>query len=105
MSSVGYSEMNGQNRGVYQANHPSQPLPPAAASAQGSASPVGGASPLQYNDQVSALHAYQANPDDPTELSFAKGEVLDVVERKGNWWQARKQDGTIGIVPSNYFAN
>lgn len=47
----------------------------------------------------------QANPEDPTELSFTKGEALDVVECKGNWWQARKQDGTIGIVPSNYFAN
>lgn len=45
----------------------------------------------------------QANPQDPNELDFVKGEVVEIVDRKGNWWQARKSDGRIGIIPSNYF--
>lgn len=44
----------------------------------------------------------QANPDDPNELSFAKGETLEIVDRNGNWWQAKKSDGSVGIIPSNY---
>ncbi|KAI9270254.1 hypothetical protein EDC94DRAFT_598580 [Helicostylum pulchrum] len=58
---------------------------------------------IEYREKVQALHAYQANPEDPNELSFAKGEMLDIVDRNGNWWQARKPDGTVGIIPSNYF--
>ncbi|KAI7897688.1 uncharacterized protein BX663DRAFT_527580 [Cokeromyces recurvatus] len=53
---------------------------------------------------VTALHPYTANPEDPNELSFAKDEVLEILNKSGNWWQAKKRDGTIGIVPSNYFA-
>ncbi|CDS14234.1 hypothetical protein LRAMOSA06404 [Lichtheimia ramosa] len=54
---------------------------------------------------ATALHTYQANPEDPSELSFSKGDELEILDRKGNWWQARKQDGATGIVPSNYFSS
>ncbi|KAI9488796.1 hypothetical protein BDB00DRAFT_846604 [Zychaea mexicana] len=60
--------------------------------------------PAEYKERVEALHDYSASTDDPSELSFRKGEILEVVERKGNWWQARKADGSMGIIPSNYFA-
>ncbi|KAI8075898.1 uncharacterized protein B0P05DRAFT_546854 [Gilbertella persicaria] len=54
-------------------------------------------------EQATALHDYQASPEDPNELSFSKHETLEILDKRGNWWQARKQDGTTGIVPSNYF--
>jgi SHO1 osmosensor len=44
----------------------------------------------------------KASVQDPNELSFDKGEILEIVDRKGNWWQARKNNGAIGIIPSNY---
>jgi hypothetical protein len=63
-----------------------------------------------------------ADPDDPNEISFSKGEVLEVVNKTGKWWQAKKENGTSGsmwppflpilmpvysylrvVVPSNYF--
>jgi len=34
--------------------------------------------------------------DDPNEISFAKGELLDIVDKQGKWWQAKKSDGTVG---------
>ena len=40
--------------------------------------------------------------DDPNEITFAKGEVLEIVDKQGKWWQARKSDGTVG---SEYLIN
>jgi hypothetical protein len=37
-----------------------------------------------------------ASADDPNELSFQKGELMDIVDNSGKWWQAKKADGTTG---------
>jgi hypothetical protein len=42
-----------------------------------------------------------ASSEDPTELSFRKGEVLDILTKSDLWWEARKADGTRGstLIP------
>ncbi|KAI9000182.1 hypothetical protein BC832DRAFT_562690 [Gaertneriomyces semiglobifer] len=58
--------------------------------------------------RATAMFQYEANPEDPTEVSFSKGDVLEVLNNKGKWWQVRltKPDGTVvtGIAPSNYLS-
>ncbi|KAG5716470.1 Protein SSU81 [Termitomyces sp. T112] len=52
--------------------------------------------------KAKALYPYTASADDPSEVSFAKGDILDIVDKNGKWWHTRKPDGKMGIVPSNY---
>lgn len=49
-----------------------------------------------------ALFDYTASASDAYELTFTKGEVLEVIDNSGKWWEAIKSDGTKGIAPSNY---
>jgi len=56
--------------------------------------------PLSIISPVFTPFADTASPDDPTEISFTKGEVLDITDKQGKWWQARKVDGTMGSKPS-----
>ncbi|KAH9964136.1 hypothetical protein BC827DRAFT_1265948 [Russula dissimulans] len=43
-----------------------------------------------------------ASLDDPNMISSSKGEILEIIDKNGKRWQAGKEDGTIGIAPSNY---
>ncbi|QRV80291.1 high osmolarity signaling protein SHO1 [Ceratobasidium sp. AG-Ba] len=58
-----------------------------------------------YAYKARALYAYTASPDDPAEISFTKGEILDIVDNNGKWWQARKENGTTGTSRKPLFAN
>ncbi|KAJ2753043.1 Transmembrane osmosensor [Coemansia aciculifera] len=51
-----------------------------------------------------ALYPYDANPDDPNEVSITKEEIMLVIDDSGKWWQVKKEDGSVGIAPSNYLA-
>lgn len=81
---------------------------------------------LQRKPVVSRARArfdYVASPDDPSELSFKRGEIgivpsnfvrscdrkLDsrcqakaVLDDSGKWWEVRKACGWEGLAPSNY---
>ncbi|KAI8096503.1 uncharacterized protein BX664DRAFT_324146 [Halteromyces radiatus] len=88
-----------QDKTAYEGGAPPANQSPALTHPSMATSPV-----LEYSERVEALHEYRANPEDPSELSFERGDILEIVDRRGNWWQARKADGTTGIIPSNYFA-
>ncbi|KAH8995954.1 hypothetical protein EDB92DRAFT_109361 [Lactarius akahatsu] len=52
--------------------------------------------------KATALYAYTASPDHPNDISFSEGEILNIIEMDGDWWEVRKEDGTLGTAPSNF---
>ncbi|KAJ6496107.1 hypothetical protein C8R45DRAFT_985009 [Mycena sanguinolenta] len=80
----------------------SPPPPPPIPAAQSSKSDGDAGTEEEVLPRARALHAYKGSPDDPNELSFSKGEILEIEDQEGKWWNAKKSDGTFGIVPSNY---
>ena len=48
---------------------------------------------------VRALYSFK--PTSPSELPFKKGDTITVLDCRGRWWQAQKED-RIGFIPSNY---
>lgn len=48
---------------------------------------------------------YSFNSGNPEELAFQKGDLLDIIDQPSDdpdWWEARKADGSTGLVPRNY---
>ncbi|KAG8219609.1 hypothetical protein J3R82DRAFT_563 [Butyriboletus roseoflavus] len=101
---------SGQLTAPDQNTGPTSPLIGAGAAGIGAGTTLSASSPSpevvqeQESDsyKAKALYAYTASPDDPNEISFIKGEILDILDKQGKWWQAKKSDGTVGIAPSNY---
>jgi len=52
--------------------------------------------------RAEAMYTYQAAATDPGELSFKKGEFLEVLDSSTKWWDVRRANGSTGIAPSNY---
>ena len=48
---------------------------------------------------VRALYSFK--PTSSSELPFKKGDTITVLDCRGRWWQAQKDD-RIGFIPSNY---
>lgn len=59
--------------------------------------------PEPTNFQVVTLYPFNSSNEE--ELSFQKDEVLDIIRQPPgdpDWWEAKKSDGTTGLVPKNY---
>ncbi|KIK70556.1 hypothetical protein GYMLUDRAFT_149058 [Collybiopsis luxurians FD-317 M1] len=83
-------------------NSPNSPLMAGVGAGGGTIEPGTDINSESFTYKAKALYAYTQSPDDPNEISFAKGEILDIVDKQGKWWQAKKADGSVGIAPSNY---
>lgn len=52
---------------------------------------------------VIALYSFSSG--NPEELAFQKGDLMDIIDQPPDdpdWWEARKADGSTGLIPRNY---
>ena len=52
---------------------------------------------------VRALYSF--NSGNPEELAFSSGDILEITDQPVDdpeWWEARKSDKTMGLIPRNY---
>jgi amphiphysin len=56
--------------------------------------------PMSVN-AIRARAMWDFAAQDPSELSFRKGDVLNILERNGEWWKG-ELNGQVGVLPANY---
>lgn len=91
------------NVGWFPSNYVQEEAEPATPEGDAVQPPTKAASPPTVLETVVALYSF--TPMNEEELSFAKGEQLEVVDKPENdpdWWKARNQAGHTGLVPKNY---
>lgn len=70
------------------------------------ASPVQPSQPTKQKQFICGVVAlYSFNSGNPEELAFQKGDLMDIIDQPPDdpdWWEARKVDGTTGLIPRNY---
>ncbi|KAM7300897.1 hypothetical protein ISCGN_016476 [Ixodes scapularis] len=91
------------NVGWFPSNYVQEEAEPATPEGDAVQPPAKAASPPTVLETVVALYSF--TPMNEEELSFAKGEQLEVVDKPENdpdWWKARNQAGHTGLVPKNY---
>jgi uncharacterized protein YgiM (DUF1202 family) len=51
------------------------------------------------------MYSYQADPNDPNEVSFNKGDMLEVLDATGKWYQVKTEGGQTGVSQRQCLAN
>jgi NCK adaptor protein len=71
---------------------------------------MGGATPSQPPPRekqfiCGVVALYSFNSGNPEELVFNKGDLMDIIDQPPDdpdWWEAKKADGSTGLIPRNY---
>jgi len=57
--------------------------------------------PPQQQPGTRVRGLWDFNGQDPSELSFRKGDIINILEKNGEWWKG-EINGRIGVLPANY---
>ena len=97
---------SGNKEGWFPANYVEEKVTEPANDTPVSAGPAGPTVPkgkIPAICTVVALYSFESGNSE--ELSFQKGDLMDIIGQPADdpeWWEARKQDGSHGLVPRNY---